>query len=70
MITNLGGQLGAPSAGVITYWRRHRSSNVAGPHGPGTWSTLIPVSGRRAAGPPSSSRVLAFQSGYGHPILA
>src|SRR6266480_4726598 len=47
--------------GVTTYWRRHRSSNVTGPRGPGTWSTLIPVSGTPRSLNPSSRRVLAFQ---------
>jgi hypothetical protein len=34
---------------------------VTGPRGPGTWSTLIPVSGTPCSLKPSSSRVEAFQ---------
>ena len=49
-------------AGVTTYWRRWRSRKVTGPRGPGTWSTLMPVSGMPWSLNPSSSRVLAFQN--------
>src|SRR5262249_25995847 len=57
----LAGGLPSALAGVTTYWRRHRSSKVTGPRGPGTWSTLIPVSGTPRSLKPSSRRVLAFQ---------
>ena len=50
------------AVGVTTYWRRYRSRNVTGPRGPGTWSTLIPVSGAPSSSKPSSRRVLAFQN--------
>src|ERR1039458_1342809 len=49
-------------AGTTTYCRRHRSWKVTGPRGPGTWSTLMPVSGTPRSLNPSSSRVVAFQN--------
>src|SRR5216684_1388054 len=49
-------------AGTTTYCRRQRSWKVTGPRGPGTRSTLIPVSGTPRSLNPSSSRVLTFQN--------
>jgi len=49
-------------SGTTTYCRRCRSRKVTGPRGPGTWSTLIPVSGAPRSLNPSSSRVVAFQN--------
>ena len=37
---------------------------MTGPRGPGTWSTLIPVSGTPRSLKPSSRRVLAFLDAY------
>ena len=51
----------AVDAGTTTYWRRQRSVKTTGPRGPGTWSTLMPVSGTRRSLTPSSRRVVAFQ---------
>src|SRR6185437_8379582 len=43
------------------YWRRYRSRYVTGPRGPGTRSTLMPVSGAPVSAKPSVKRVGAFQ---------
>ena len=44
------------------YWRSQRSRYVTGPRGPGTASTLIPVSGTPVNANPSVNRVVACQN--------
>src|SRR6266511_1392955 len=46
---------------TATYWRSQRSRYVTGPRGPGTQSTLIPVSGAPVSAKPSVKRVGACQ---------
>ena len=47
---------------TIRVRRSHRSRYVTGPRGPGTQSTLIPVSGAPVSSKPSAKRVGAFQN--------
>ena len=47
---------------MTRYWRSQRSLYVTGPRGPGTLSTLIPVSGEPVSAKPSVNRVVACQN--------